>query len=167
MVGMRLFRHLTTGKFALRRHLPLGSETAISAAVTEAERGHSAEIRVIIEARRPLHKILWGETARRRAIDVFALERVWDTEHNNGVLLYLLVAERDAEIVADRGINPHITGVEWESVCKKLEVAVRAGGLVTGVQVAVAEIAELLRREFPLADSNTQKNELSDDVVIR
>ena len=164
---MRLFRHLTTGKFVLRRHLPLGSERVISAAVTEAERGHSAEIRVVIEARRPLHKILRGETARTRAVEVFAHEKVWDTEHNNGVLLYLLVAERDAEIVADRGLNRKVTCVEWESVCQKLEVAVRAGGLVAGVEAAVAEIAELLRREFPLPDSDTHKNEFSDDVVIR
>jgi uncharacterized membrane protein len=92
---------------------------------------------------------------------------MWDTEHNNGVLLYLLVAERNAEIVADRGLNSRVTQDEWEKVCQKLERAVGEGGLVAGVQVAVAEIAALLRREYPLVDPDALKNELPDDVVVR
>jgi uncharacterized membrane protein len=103
-------------------------------------------------------------SARDRAIDVFAIERVWDTTHNNGVLLYLMVAERDAEIVADRGLNDKMTPEQWHQICLALERDVETLGFTHAVCVAISSIGKRLREHF---SSEGAPNELSDDVIIR
>lgn len=160
----RLFNHALTGRWHVSRMLSRGASRDITHAIREAERGHSGQIRVVIEGTPGVAHVLKGRTARDRAVDVFAMERVWDTTHNNGVLLYLMLAERDAEIVADRGLNGRVSPEQWQEVCANLERDVRAHGFSRAVCSAVFAIGARLRGHFP---SDESANELPDDVVIR
>jgi uncharacterized membrane protein len=141
-----------------------GASREIMDAVRDAERGHSGQIRVVIEGTPGVAHVVRGRTARDRAIDLFASERVWDTQHNNGVLLYLMIAERDAEIVADRGLNTKVTPEQWHAICTYLERDVKVRGFPQAVCSAVSAIGHLLREHFP---ADGAPNELPDDVVIR
>jgi uncharacterized membrane protein len=160
----RFWQHAFTGKWHVGRLLRSQSHKHITECIAAAEKGHSGQIRVVIEATPGMRYVLSGCSARERALQVFARERVWDTPHNNGVLLYLLVAERDAEIVADRGLNDFITPHQWQEICQALEREVPAHGFVTAVCNAIHGIGVLLRDAFPAEGAS---NELSDDVVIR
>ena len=160
----RLVRHAVTGRWHVSKMLAGGASRAITDAVRDAEQGHSGQIRVVIEGTPGVAHVVQGRTARERAIDLFASERVWDTQHNNGVLLYLMIAERDAEIVADRGLNTKVTSEQWHAICADLEREVKASGFTRAVCSAVSSIGHLLREHFPAEDA---PNELSDDVVIR
>jgi len=94
---------------------------------------------------------LWhGLSARERAVSVFSQLHIWDTEHNNGVLVYVLRADRAVEIIADRGINARVSPEEWQAVCRDVETHYRAGRFAEGSQVAIAGVAALLERHFPL-----------------
>jgi len=141
-----------------------GASQEITSAVREAERGHSGQIRVFIESSPGLVHVLSGRTARDRALDIFTFERIWDTTHNNGVLLYLMVAERDAEIVADRGLNDRVSTQEWQGICSALERDVATLGFARAVCSAVDSIGSRLREHFP---SERGTNELSDEAVIK
>jgi uncharacterized membrane protein len=160
----RLLSHALTGRWHVRRMLSDGASQAITHAVREAERGHSGQIKVVIEGTPGVGHVLTRRTARDRALDVFTLERVWDTNHNNGVLLYLMVAERDAEIVADRGLNERVLPEQWQEICTALERDVAAHGFARAVCSAVTSVGDRLREHFP---SDEASNELPDDAVIR
>jgi uncharacterized membrane protein len=160
----RFWQHAFTGRWHVRRLLGSESSKLITECVAEAEKGHSGQIRVVIESTPGIRHVLDKRTARERALELFASERVWDTEYNNGVLLYLLAAERDAEIVADRGLNGRVTPEQWEDLCLRLESGVATHGFVGAVCDAIRGIGDLLRAEFSSDDS---PNELSDDVVVR
>ncbi len=169
--GMRrIVRHAVTGRWHIHQHLKAHDESAdhgaakITQAVATAERGHSGEIRVVIEATPGLSFAFSKLTARDRAVQVFAQERVWDTEDNNGVLLYLLLAERDAEIIADRGLNEKVRPEEWEGVCRHLEHEYQKAGLVHAVCEAVHKIGELLKRAFP---ASAEGHHLPNEPIVR
>src|SRR5574340_1115776 len=108
MALKRIMRHLSSGLAAARRAFPPRALDAIERVIRETEARHDGQIRFAVEAALDLAPLLAGQTARQRAIEVFSQLRVWDTEHNNGVLIYLLLADRDAEIVADRGLHARI-----------------------------------------------------------
>src|SRR5450631_1302002 len=110
---VRLFRHLFETHLLTQRRFPAAVLDRIEAAVREAEARHAGELRVVIETDLDAWSILAGKTPRQRAIEVFAAFHVWDTELNNGVLLYVMCADRVVEIVADRGFNPLVTAAEW------------------------------------------------------
>jgi uncharacterized membrane protein len=160
----RVWQHALVGRWHIRQLLNAESRNRITECVAEAERGHLGQIRVVIEATPGMRHVRAGRTARERALEVFAQERVWDTHHNNGVLLYLLVAERDAEVVADRGLNALVPHERWEEICQLLEREVSQHGFVHAVCDAVRAIGDVLRSAFP---ADTQVNELPDDVVVR
>lgn len=160
----RLLSHALTGRWHVSRMLSGGASRAITDAVREAERGHSGQIRVVIEGTPGVAHVLSRRTARDRALDVFAFERVWDTTHNNGVLLYLMVAERDAEIVADRGLNGKVPPEQWHAICTALERDVKNHGFAQAVCTAIASIGDRLRDHFP---GDGASNELPDEAVIR
>ena len=160
----RLLSHALTGRWHVSRMLSGGASRAITEAVREAERGHSGQIRVVIEGTPGVAHVLRRRSARDRALDVFALERVWDTSHNNGVLLYLMVAERDAEIVADRGLNGKVSPEQWHAICTSLERDVHTHGFAQAVCAAISSIGTRLREYFPAEEA---PNELPDDAVIR
>jgi len=137
---------------------------AIEAAVAKCEHAHSGQICVAIEAALPTDVLLRGLSARDRAIEVFSTLRVWDTEHNNGVLLYLLIADRDVEIVADRGIAQRVQQSEWEAICRQMESAFSAGHFEDGIIAGIYSVADKLSDHFP--GEGERNNELPDAPVM-
>ena len=160
----RVFRHLFTGRGAVRRAFPDATLDAIERAIREAEATHSGQIRVVIESSLDGPRLWADETARERAVEVFSLMRVWDTEHNNGVLIYLLMADRDVEIIADRGIHAKCGPEAWEAVCREMEQHFREGRFEAGALAGVRAVGEHLARHFP--GSGAGANELPDRPVL-
>src|SRR4029453_2680224 len=113
----RFFRHLATDEGSVRRAFPEAALARIEALIGEGEKRHRGQGRFAVEASLPLARVLAGVTPRARAIDVFSLLRIWDTEENCGVLVYLLLADHDVEIVADRGIHGRVGTKTWSAVC--------------------------------------------------
>lgn len=160
----RWLSNLTTTHFALRRHFPAATLSTIDAAITAAERDHRAEIRFAIETALPLGELLGGVTGPMRARAVFSSLGVWDTAENNGVLLYVLLAEHCIEIVADRGFAGRVAAAEWESICRGMEEAFREGRYEAGTLSALERIGDLARTHFPAAGDD--RNELPDRTVL-
>jgi len=160
----RTFAHLRTGTGVVRRRFDRDAMKRIGEAIEAAERGHAGEIRFAVEATLSLRKLRQHRDARSRALEVFAHLRVWDTEANTGVLLYLLWAERAIEIVADRGIAALVPTSDWEAVCVQVRDGLRGGDPVAAVIAGIARIGELLRAALPRQDSTP--DELSDDPVF-
>lgn len=161
----RWLRHLFTDRSAVRRRFPESTLAAIEQAVKTGEATHSGQIRVVIEASLDGPRLWARESAAERALEVFSLLRVWDTEHNNGVLIYLLMADRDVEIVADRGIHGRVGPQVWEDICHRMEASFRAGRFEAGVIEGVNALGDLLARHYPrTADSPI--NELPDSPVL-
>jgi uncharacterized membrane protein len=134
--------------------------------VQASEARHSGEIRLCIEAGLPL-SYLWREaTARERALSMFGKLRVWDTEHNNGVLIYLLLAEHAIEIVADRGLNQHVRPEDWHRLSAGMAAAFKAGRFEDGLGEAIDAVDGLLMQHFPLAEGVRNPNELPDRPFV-
>lgn len=137
--------------------------TAVEQAIGKSEKLHRGEVRFAVEDSLDGMALFAGQSARERAIEVFSLLRVWDTEENNGVLIYLLLADHDIEIVADRGINAKVSADEWESICHAMEAALRRGELGAAVVAGVEEVSRLLARHYPPRPGD--RNELADRPV--
>ncbi|HWW21207.1 MAG TPA: TPM domain-containing protein [Steroidobacteraceae bacterium] len=161
---LRLLRHLTT--FALRTRMLFAPPVLgqIEHAVADAEQHHSGEIRFAIETALPLPAVWQGVTPRERALQVFAQLHVWDTHANNGVLIYVLRADRAVEIIADRGICARVSEAEWQQLCRAVESDYRAQRYAQGSVAAVAGVASLLGRHFPGGGSAV--NELPNQPVL-
>jgi uncharacterized membrane protein len=145
----RLIKHVSASHWRTRMLFPKSTLDAIEQAVARAERTHAGEIRFAIETSlAPLH-VINEMSPRVRALDVFAHLRVWDTEHNNGVLIYVQLADRDVEIVADRGFHGRATPAEWEAVCRLMEDHFRAGRYEAGAIAGVDAVGTLLARHYP------------------
>jgi uncharacterized membrane protein len=160
----RVLRHLLTTRWRLRRSFPASSLQAIELAIRAAEREHGGEIRLAVETCLDLRRLLAGETARQRALDVFSRLRVWDTAGNNGVLIYLLLADNDIEIVADRGFNGLVSAAEWEAACRCMETEFRAGQFEAGALAGVRRVSALIARHFPRSEGD--RNELPDRPTV-
>lgn len=160
----RWLHHVTTTDLALRRAFPAASRDAIDRAVAESERQHRAELRVALEAALPVELLLRGISARERAESIFASLRVYDTAENNGILLYVLLAEHDIEIVADRGFAGRVAAAEWQAICSTLQAAYRDGNFHRGTLAAIGAITALAARHFPAGPDD--RNELPDRTVI-
>ena len=164
----RLIRHAAATHWRTRMMFPSATLDAIEQAIARAERTHAGEIRFAIEsALTPLH-ILNNAAPRARALEVFAHLRVWDTEHNNGVLIYVQLADRAVEIVADRGFEGRVGAAEWEAVCRLMEEHFRAGRFEAGSIAGVDAIGNLLTRHFPptLKRPSQAHNELPDRPTL-
>ncbi len=164
----RLMRHAASTHWRTRMMFPGPTLDSIEQAIARAERTHAGEIRFAIEtALTPLH-ILNNAAPRARALEVFAHLRVWDTEHNNGVLIYVLLADRAVEIVADRGFAGRVGAAEWEAVCRLMEEHFRAGRFEGGSIAGVDAIGNLLTRHFPASvkRSSQSHNELPDRPTL-
>lgn len=161
---MRLMRHLLLPPWWLHRQFPASTLGAVEAAIRESERTHAGQVRFAIEATLDFRRTARGLGARARAIELFSRLRVWDTEHNNGVLIYLLLADRDVEIIADRGIHRLVGAEAWEQVCRTMEGHFRAGRFEQGAVEGVRAAGALLAQHFPRRDA--APNELPDRPVI-
>lgn len=160
----RLLRHLSTPRWHVRRKFPAATLAAIEAAIGQAEAAHSGEICFAVEAALEIAPLLRGLTARERALEIFAQLRVWDTEQNNGVLIYLLLADHDVEILADRGVHSRVGAPEWERICRAMELAFRSGQFEAGVIDGVNAIAAHLTRHYP--SDGKPRNEVPDRPVL-
>jgi uncharacterized membrane protein len=160
----RTLHHSLCSRWKLHRLFPPATLDTIEAAIRESEREHHGEIRFAIETALDLPELIRGVTPRQRALDAFSHLRVWDTEHNNGVLIYLLLADRDVEIVADRHVSMKVSQDQWEAVCRTMEKEFRAGRFEAGSVAGVREVNALLRRHYPADGANV--NELPDRPVI-
>lgn len=152
----RTLRHLTMTRWRMRAHFSEAAMQAITAAVRDSEQRHGGEIRVAIEADWPLAELWQKTTPRQRAVQVFAQLHVWDTAHRNGVLIYLCLADRDVEIVADRGLDSVVSAQEWEQVCRRIEQACAQGQYQAALCEAVRDTGELIARRYPAKDRNEQ-----------
>ena len=163
----RLIQHRWFDDRQLRRALDADALRRLEAQVAQSERQHSGEIRLCVEAGLPL-SYLWRDIgARDRAVTLFGKLRVWDTEHNNGVLIYLLLAERAIEVVADRGLMRHVDAKQWQALVQRMRDDFRAGHIEQGLAQAVDTIGALLAQHFPLVDGAGNPNELPDRVDLR
>lgn len=160
----RLLRHLLSTRFSTRRRFPPAVREAIEQAIRDCEARHAGQIRFVVETAFDLPE-LWHDLApRQRALQLFGQFGVWDTAHNNGVLIYVDVADRVVEIVADRGIAARVPQAEWGSVCRQMEHHFREGRFREGSIVGILGVGALLGRHFPGKAPGGQ--ELSDQPVL-
>jgi hypothetical protein len=162
---MRTIRHLFSGPWQVHRRFPKAAMQRIQAEIASSESKHLGELRFAVEAGLHWHALLHRITARARAIEVFSQLRVWDTEGNTGVLIYLLLADRDVEIVADRGIHAKVGEQVWRDICLAMERHFRQNRFEQGVIEGIQAITAQLQLHFP-ADSHQNPNELPDAPVV-
>ena len=160
---MRWWRHAVTDRGHVTRAFPTPALDRIEQAIAAAEARHAGQIVFAIEPALPVGRVLAKLSPRERALEIFGLLRVWDTEDNNGVLVYLLLADRDVEIVADRGIHRHVGDAAWQEVCSRMETAFRDGRYEEGALAGVEAISDLLARAFPRGDGS---NELPNRPIV-
>jgi uncharacterized membrane protein len=163
---LRILRHRLLDDTDTRRAIGPEVVERLRERVASSERHHSGEIRICVEAGLPLSYLWRGLAARDRAITMFGKLRVWDTEHDNGVLIYLLLAEHAIEIVADRGLNRHVGADEWARIVAGMRDAFRARQYEQGLSAAIDAVDAMLARHFPLAPTQANPNELPDEPLL-
>ncbi len=156
----RWTKNLLATPLATRRRFPTHALRTIEKAITTVEAKHAGEIRFVIETSLDLGDLWTGRTPRQRALELFGRLGIWDTERNNGVLIYLLMSEHDVEIIADRGIASRVSSDEWEVVCRVMEQHFREGRFPEGAVAGIEGVGALLARHFPNdgGDRNEQPN---------
>ena len=160
----RFARHLATDERAVRRAFSREALARIEAAIGAGEKNHAGQVRFVVEAALPLALVLNRQTPRERALDVFGRLRIWDTEGNSGVLVYLLLADRRVEIVADRGIHRQVGDAQWRSICQTMESAFRERRFEDGAVAGIDAVSALLSRHFPRHGASA--NELPDQPIV-
>lgn len=155
---MRVLKHLFPPSVA--RWFPAASMQRIADAIADGETRHRGEVMFAVEADLPLPLVLRGVQARQRAEEAFARLRTWDTEANNGVLLYLLLADHRIEIIADRGLRGRVTPEQWQAVCRQIEQGMRAGERDAAIVTGIDAISALLATHFPQDGSQPDEDEL-------
>ena len=162
---LRFIRHFMASYWQVRQQFPPVTQKAIMQAIASAETQHAAEMRFVIEAALTPLQLMQGVTPRQRALEVFSQLRIWDTEHNNGVLIYLLLGDHAIEIIADRGIQQRVQDQNaWPPIIDTLQQAFAAHQYQSGAVAAVEAVAQHLSSHFPRSDND--QNELSDDVSM-
>ena len=163
---LRILRHRWLDEADTRRAIPPELVERLMHRVAASERRHTGEIRIYVEAGLPLSYLWRGASARERAIAMFGKLRVWDTEHNNGVLIYLLLAEHAIEVVADRGLARRVDPGTWQAIVQHMGAAFRAGRFEDGLTQALEEVSALLVEHFPAAEGQVRPNELPDEPML-
>ncbi len=164
MKMLRLFRHLMSPPWRARRAFPPSALHRIEQAIAQSETRHGGQIRFAVEHALDTFPLLQGVSARERALEVFSALRVWDTQHNNGVLIYLLLADHDVEIIADRGIFGRVGTADWEAVCHAMESALRDGDFERAVLSGIERVSKFLETHFRAGPGRS--NELPDRPVV-
>src|ERR1700751_783 len=154
----RTAKHLIEHHWRARRIFTRPVRAGIEQAIKTGEATHSGQVRFVVEGAPDVAPLFRNQSARERALDVFSHLRIWDTEHNNGVLIYLLLADRQVEIIADRGIDARVGEAGWQSICRAMEAEFRANrfeaGVINGIQAVSRELAKYSPPQAP------QRNEL-------
>ena len=160
----RIVKHLLLTHWQVNRAFPRKTLLAIEQAIKASETAHVGEIRFVVEGALEGTPLFNGQSARERAVDIFSQLRLWDTEYNNGLLVYLLLADRAVEIVADRGIHSKVGTREWEGICHTMETAFNRKDFERGVIRGLEAVSEHLMNHFPA--SGVGRNELSNKPVV-
>jgi uncharacterized membrane protein len=161
----RMLKHLSVPRRRVRQTFPKVTMKAIEAAGAASETLHNGELRFVVEGGLNLLQLLSGVSARQRAEEVFSRLRVWDTEHNSGVLIYVQLADRQVEILADRGIHNTVGDETWQRICAGMERAFRAGKFQEGAIEGVEAVGRVLAEHFPAQRENP--DELANSPVLR
>ena len=161
----RITRHLLTSDRQARRAFPPATLLALEHAVADSECTHTGQIRVVVEAALDGLPLFRGQSARERAIELFAKLRIWDTEHNNGVLIYLLLADRAVEVVSDRALQGRVAPSDWSLICRGMEAAFSQRAFESGALAGVHAISQHLVALFP-ATGRPPLNELPDPPLL-
>ncbi len=162
----RLVKHCWLDASDVRRAVPAELVEQLTRRVGASEQRHTGEIRICIEAGLPLSYLRRNASARERAVMLFGKLRVWDTEHNNGVLIYLLLADHAIELVADRGLNARVSPAEWQEMVAHLGTALQVGQYEQGLTTALEEVSAVLVQHFPLAPDSMRRDELPNAPVL-
>jgi uncharacterized membrane protein len=160
----RIARHLVQHHWRAKQIFPQNVLDRIEQAIKQSETTHSGQVRFVVEGALDGAPLFRNQSARERALDVFSHLRIWDTAHNNGVLIYLLLADRDVEIIADRGIDAKVGAAGWETICRAIEAEFGAGQFERGVIDGIAAVSRELAKHFPPAGPHP--NELPDTPVV-
>jgi uncharacterized membrane protein len=160
----RFLKHLFLPAWLARASFPRRTLKRIEEAIKTSEQEHDGELRFVVESVLPLHYLFGKRASRRRAEDLFAQLKVWDTEHNSGVLVYVQLVSRHIDIVADRGIAAKVEQHEWDAVCRAMEAEFRKGSFESGALEGLERITRLLARHFPARGANP--NELPDKPLV-
>jgi uncharacterized membrane protein len=160
----RIGKHLLEHRWRARRVFPKAALARIEQAIKAGEATHSGQVRFVVEGALDGAALFRGQSARERALDVFSHLRIWDTAHNNGALIYLLLADRDVEIVADRGIDARVGREGWEKICAAMEADFRSGDFTGGVIKGIDAVSRQLATYFP--KHGRGPNELPDAPVV-
>ena len=160
----RIGKHLLEHRWRVRRVFPSQVLHAIEQTIKASEATHSGQVRFVVEGALDGKPLFRDQPARERALDIFSHLRIWDTAHNNGVLIYLLLADRKVEIVADRGIDAKVGAAGWAEICKAMEADFRNGNFARGVIFGIEAVSRQLAAHFPRHGAG--KNELPDEPVV-
>jgi uncharacterized membrane protein YgcG len=160
----RIGKHLIEHQWRVRRVFPKETLDLIEQAIKAGEATHAGQVRFAVEGALDGMPLFKGQSARDRALDMFSHLRIWDTVHNNGVLIYLLLADRDVEIVADRGIDAHVGAAGWQKICAAMEADFRNGNFSGGVIKGIGAVSQQLAVHFPKQGAGP--NELPDKPVV-
>ena len=160
----RIGKHLVEHRWRLRRVFPPAVLDRIEQAITAGEATHTGQLRFVVEGALDGAPLLHDQPARERALDVFSHLRIWDTAHNNGVLIYLLLADRKVEIVADRGVDALVGPQRWADICRDMEADFRSGRFEAGVVKGIEAVSRELAKFFP--SHGPHQNELPDKPVV-
>jgi uncharacterized membrane protein len=160
----RFLRHLWMSPIQRNRMFPRAALDAIEKKIGEGEGTHRGQVRFVLEAELTTGQLWSGVGSRQRAIDVFSELRIWDTEENNGVLLYVLLADHKVEIIADRGIDRAVGPERWRAICKEIELRYRRGDFLEGTLIGIEKISAELAHAFPARGE--RHNEQSDKPVV-
>ena len=160
----RIGKHLLEHRWRVRRIFPPEALAVIEQAIKAGEETHSGQVRFAVEGALDGKPLFRNQSARERALDVFSQLRIWDTAHNNGVLIYLLLADRKVEIIADRGIDSKVGRAGWEKICQAMETDFKAGNFAGGVVRGIEAVSSQLAAHFPKHGAG--KNELPDAPVV-
>ena len=160
----RIGKHLVEHRWRVRRTFPPQVLALIEQAIKAGEATHSGQVRFVVEGALDGAPLFRDQSPRDRALDIFSQLRIWDTAHNNGVLIYLLLADRDVEIVADRGIDTKVGRAGWEKICRAMEAEFKTGNFRGGVIQGIAAVSRQLAAHFPKHGAG--RNELPDAPVV-
>jgi len=161
----RIFKHLLHLPWLVHTKFPPQTLRKIEACIQKSETEHSAEIRFAVESSLGFFDLLQDTSCFDRGVDVFSELRIWDTENNNGVLVFLLLADRKVEIIADRGLNDKIDKEEWLAICQVMEKSFSQHHFEIGVIEGINHITETLAKYYPKIKQN-KIDELSNKPVI-
>jgi uncharacterized membrane protein len=160
----RIARHLVEYRWRLRRVFPRAVLANIEAAIQAGEATHGGQVRFVVEGALDGSPLLHNQPARARALDIFSQLRIWDTAHNNGVLIYLLLADRQVEIIADRGVDAKVGAEGWQRICGDMEAEFRSGRFEAGSVLGIEAVSRELAKYFP--PDGHPHNELPDAPVV-